>query len=283
MNVLRVYSDLHQEFKTDHYFKITPCGNEKEQVLAIVGDYFHHAFHNRDGVDIFQKDFEDYSQRFKAVVLVLGNHDFYGKKSKLGKDYILRFSDFLSQFPNVHLLTRHTPSVEIDGQVFIGATLWTNFLYKPVESITHGFYTSKSNDFLNITYVHANGKGFSNFQPRHWLSEFISDFNWIKSQVEKNKEKEVVILTHFAPSLQCVDQDDKQGEYAEYYKSDLDKFILNNPHIKTWLFGHIHFQNNLMIGNTHLFSNPVGYELKEDLYPQLSFPEPPVPQKKYKI
>lgn len=283
MNTLRVYSDLHQEFKQDHFFKIATLDNEKDQVLAIVGDYFHHAYHKRNDISLFKEDFQEYSQRFKAVVLVLGNHDFYGRKSKLGKKYILEYYNFLQQFGNVHLLSRHTPSVEIDGEIFIGATLWTNFHGKPVDSITHGFYTSKSNDFLNITYAHDNGKFFSNYQPKHWLNEFIHDFNWIKKEVAKNKDKNIVVLTHFAPSLKCVDQSDMTGEYAEYYKSDLDKFIIDNPEIHTWLIGHIHSRNDLVVGNTHIFSNPVGYDLKDDLYPEQSFCTQPVIKNKFKF
>ena len=264
---LRVYSDIHQEFKLDSPFVIQPYGNEKEQALLIVGDFYHHAQRETEFV---KQQFQDYSNRFAKVFLTFGNHDFYGKRSKLGAKYIIQFAEYLKQFgDNIHLLSRHTPIVECDNQIFIGATLWTDLDKKPPQGISHDFYNSQSNDFLKITY---SNKGYSNFRPVHWLQEFIADFSWIKKEVNKYKDsgKDIIIMTHFAPSLQCVDYEDAKGLYSKFYKSDLDNFIISNPEIKYWLIGHIHNAQNIQIGNTTIFSNPIGYKSKIDIKPENS-------------
>jgi len=102
------------------------------------------------------------------------------------------------------------------------------------------------------------------------LVEFIQDFNWIKKETEKNKDKDVFIVTHHAPSSLSYDDEDPKGEGIIYYKSDLDDFILSNDNIKYWVHGHIHTPNNILLGNTKIYSNPIGYEKIFDNNPEFS-------------
>lgn len=58
----------------------------------------------------------------KPVVMVLGNHEFYGQK---GMDFVDKLREKTEQYPNLHLL--HNDEVVIDGVRFLGATLWADF------------------------------------------------------------------------------------------------------------------------------------------------------------
>lgn len=267
----RIYSDLHQEFKEDGFFHIAKHGDEKEQNLIIAGDLYHlsHLKKKEKGL-FFQNFFSDLSERFNKVFLVYGNHDFYG--GKLSKQHILDSQSFFDQFNNVFVLSRHTPSITDEDTVYVGATLWTDFGGQNHSLIPHHRENTESNDFKYITYISPHG--YTKFKPVHWINEFLADSKWIKSEVENNKDKKIVVVTHFAPSKYSYDDTDPKEQYSKYYKSNLDDFIINNPHINFWFHGHIHTPNDFTLGDTKIFSNPIGYKKTIDDSPELSLYKP---------
>lgn len=268
MKTTRVYSDLHQEFKEDSFFTIAESGDEENQNLVLAGDIYHLShLHKKEKGAFYDNFYSNLSSRFNKVMIVFGNHDFYG--SKLAESYILKFHEYLKKYDNVFLLSRFTPSVEDDDTVFIGAPLWTDFGGKNPALIPHRKYDTETNDFKYITYI--SKQGYTKYKPLFWINEFTQDFNWIKKETEKFKDKNIFMVTHFAPSSLSYDYEDPKGEGIIYYKSNLDDFILNNPHIKYWVHGHIHTPNDLFLGNTHIYSNPIGYDKKFDDKPECSF------------
>jgi len=273
---IRVYSDLHQEHQKkstypakffENRFEISPFKNEQEQTLIIAGD----LFYLKDMRDIKQPQYIDYvselASRFKAVVYVFGNHEFY--MSKLGKAYVLKAAEALSHIPNLHILSRHTPSVVIDGVKFVGATLWTDLSYNP--SLYHSDRYS-SNDFKYITYNESPTR-FMKFRPNHWLKEHVADLKWIKQEVA-NAEHPVVVVSHHAPTSISKDPvDDPEDLYAQFYRSNQDTYIEENPQIAMWIHGHIHYPYDYMMGKTRIFSNPMDYDIHIDSTPERSYIE----------
>ena len=249
---IRVYADLHQEHKIKSIFTIAELPDEKNQVLILAGDIFKikSIFRNYDF-------FEDLSNRFHTVLYVFGNHEYYGYK--MGKKYTKQVVDFLQDLSNLHILSRDTPLVEINNIQFIGATLWTN---------DKDVYTQrdKTNDFRKITYF-DNGS-YSRFNPNAWMKEFTKDYNWILNNIDSKKK--TVIITHHAPSTLNKDVDDPNEIYKAFYKSSLDAFIENNKNIVLWAHGHIHNPDDFIVGNTRIFSNPIGYEKVVDDVPEKS-------------
>jgi hypothetical protein len=66
-------------------------------------------------------------------------------------------------------------------------------------------------------------------------------------------------MTHHLPSFIGIAPHFK-GEMINYgYASDLDDFIIMNPHVTHWVWGHTHFAGEWTIGNTKCLSNPRGY------------------------
>jgi hypothetical protein len=43
------------------------------------------------------------------------------------------------------------------------------------------------------------------------------------------------------------------------YYNNYDQFIIDNPQIKAWIFGHTHAKHDITIGETRVLSNPRGY------------------------
>ena len=240
---IRLYSDIHQELKST-LFEIGELPDEEDHILILSGDIITlkhlHQPH-------YQDYFKRLSERFKAILYVFGNHEYYGHK--IGAKYTLKAVDALSHLDNLHILSRHTKSVVIDGVKFVGATLWTN--------ARRGYMNKDiSNDFKKISY-HNGGDSFSRLNPSNWRQEFDADLAWISKETQENVP--TVVVTHHAPILEAVDDSDPEGQYDVFYRSDLGSFIENKKHILLWTYGHIHSKNSHIVGKTLVKSNPIGY------------------------
>lgn len=267
---IRVYSDIHQEYQTKNDkvakflrtpFHMAEYQDEKQQTLVIAGDLLY-LKDLKD--DRYIKYLEDLASRFKNVIYVFGNHEFY--MYKLGKNYILKVVNILSHIKNLHILSRYTPSVVIDGVKFVGATLWTDLNY---DAKLYHYYEDTTGDFKYIRY--NDGPYFTKYRSNHWLKEHIADFSWIKNEVINSVEP-IVVVSHHAPTSITTDPvDDPKSEYTQFYTSNLDKFILDNPKIKTWIHGHIHYPFDYYMGTTRIFSNPKDYHISTDDNPERSF------------
>lgn len=252
---LRIYSDLHQEFKEKKRFEIAVLPNEKEQILVLAGDII-----KLKSIVNYLDFFKNLNDRFKAVLYVFGNHEYYN--FKIGKEYFKRIEKELSGFKKIHLLSRYTKPFKINGYKFVGATLWTN---------NDGIYMKKemSNDFKKITY-HYKGQ-YSTFSPVFWRNEFHHDFKYLVENIKKNEK--TIVITHHAPSIKNEDPDDLTGEYKVFYRNELDYYIKEYDNIKLWIHGHIHNKDDFIVGETRVFSNPIGYYDIIDESPEYSLIE----------
>lgn len=72
------------------------------------------------------------------------------------------------------------------------------------------------------------------------------------------ESKSEVVVTHFAPSKQAIEDRFKNDRFNSYFCNDLDDLI-RNSNKKLWIFGHVHSHWDFMIGDCRCVSNPVGY------------------------
>ncbi|MNC18787.1 3',5'-cyclic adenosine monophosphate phosphodiesterase CpdA [compost metagenome] len=247
----RLISDVHNEFyhETTQY-TLPYLGGDENRVLVIAGDFtmLKRAAKSASALTAMAK-------RFKAVVYVPGNHEYYGYRI----DPVAARKKFQDMNPegltNIHFLIRD--SVVIDGVRFVGATLWTNMdRQSPLVEFHLG---QKMNDFKAITYYHQTRQSYQKYKPHHWIMEHKADLSYIAETVEASDEP-CIVVTHHAPSYQSLDPAfawDIDGNHG--YHSDLDDFIHNHPQISHWLHGHIHHPSDYIIGCTNVICNPYGY------------------------
>lgn len=270
MSKLRIYSDIHLQL--DHYFadgapfdartgemrvwrpEVLP--NEKEQTLVLAGDLW---------IGTRVVEYAGYSwlgevaPRFKNVIIVLGNHDFWPMNNSLtiktGADKVRELLQDHCLF-NVHVLDMNTFD---DGELlFVGATLWTD-MNKADPLTMHNMPNFMSYDG-KIGYEHyADGKGWTRFTSEKWISTHTRHRDYIRHVVEQNRDRKIVVVTHHLPLHILIDPRYAGDNSNYYYSSDLSEFILDNPHIKAWFFGHTHYQRDEMFGETRMYNNAVGY------------------------
>ena len=128
---IRIFSDIHLDFDIPNKLKNfnpeqgiwtpTALPKDKETILILAGDIWHakkpFSFANFSW-------FKHISEQFHSIVVLLGNHDFWG--GNLKNEYNTYQKYILEQnLSNVHLLQNNT--LKFDNLKIIGGTMWTNF------------------------------------------------------------------------------------------------------------------------------------------------------------
>jgi Icc-related predicted phosphoesterase len=189
--------------------------------------------------------------KYERVFYVLGNHcHYHGKFHKSYEELKALLPD------NVTLLEKET--VEYRGVVFMGATLWTNC--NNGDSLTMYTLKASMNDY-RVIQNYYEGKGlYFKLQPEFTFRDHIKAMNYFRAELPKYADKQVVMITHHAPSFMSIGEQYK-GEYHMNggYASDLSEFILDHPQIKVFIHGHVHSTHDYTIGDTRILCNPRGY------------------------
>lgn len=199
---------------------------------------------------------EECSRKYREVIYVFGNHEHYGST------YHKTFEHVRTQLPgNIHLLEKET--YEIDGVIFLGATLWTDMNNHDQLTLYH--MKGMMNDYRQITMLNETKNVYHRLTPEYTVEQHVQTKQYFTQVLSENRQsgrnKPVVVCTHHSPS--------KLSTHPHYandtimngaYSSDLSEFILDNPEIRLWTHGHTHHQFDYMIGSCRIVCNPRGYK-----------------------
>jgi UDP-2,3-diacylglucosamine pyrophosphatase LpxH len=265
--LIRVFSDTHWEFAAKaggNFWTPKELDTDKETTLILAGD----LWNGLDSINVIKT----FNQRFKRVLIVLGNHDYWGSNyfHELDLDYQQEL--IIQGMDNCFLMDRDT--FEFDGVLFIGATLWTN-MGKEDPLTVHAATQIMYQDFNQIyTCLDSEYYFKKKFKPEDWLTQNRKDFNYIKAIVNGNKDIPIVIITHHGWTTQSIHEKYKDDKIANwYFISDYSEFILDNPHIKLIAHGHIHNKMIYNVGETKVVANPYGYPAENKLFDEVSLYE----------
>ena len=234
---IRIVSDLHLEFCE---FTLPHIDGDSERTLILAGDIC-----VVDSPVRLKKFIDDVISRFKYVIMVLGNHDYYGGDLNYHNTLIEEYEDYKNFF-----ILQNNFTV-LDDTVFIGSTFWTNI---PV-----GTDIGYMNDKRCINKKNSDKK----IQSSDWAHEHQVASKFIFSVVENmsfSKDiKNIIVVTHHSPSYKSVDQKFIGDPSNMFYHSNYDNLIKSYP-IGLWVHGHTHCFMNYTIKDTRIVCNPRGYE-----------------------
>jgi Icc-related predicted phosphoesterase len=198
----------------------------------------------------YRKFLEECSSKFKHVLWVAGNHEFYHGKWFETLDILKHEAEY---FPNITFMENST--VDIDGYKFIGASMWTDA--NKQDPLTKIHVEAVLNDYRIIK---NEKEGYRRLSISDSLQRHLASMRYFSEQWDKFKHDKVIMVTHHAPTFQSISPD-YVGETLTNggYASDLSNEILNNPQIKLWVHGHVHAKNDYIVGNCRVVSNPRGY------------------------
>lgn len=256
---IRVFSDIHNEIR--RYYIKSKCykpwvpdvlPDDKDTVLILAGDIDH------------VKQLPDYlnlvAPRFKAVIHVNGNHEFYGSDLANCKRR-MQEADLAA---NVYHLDNDT--VTIDGQHFIGGTMWTDLTGReyPVEQVMNDYRQIRLGGNAGYRKLRATDTTYLHREFMYFLANSIT--------------KDSIIVTHHSPlspgnsSLGGFNPYGKQPSSTDYaYHACLEDFMIEHRP-KAWISGHTHecYHHEDYFG-IQLINNGVGYYREEGDFQQEPF------------
>jgi len=240
----QLFSDIHIELLNEKFPKLKQIAD----ILILAGDIG----------KVTMKNFQDFikycSEKWKTVIYVLGNHEFYGNHSM---DTILeKFKIFFSQFSNVYLL--NNSFIVIDNITFYGFTGWT----KP---IFNSNYIAR--EYINDYNMIKTKQGKFKIEYHRYLSEYqIQKFKEFINTIDSNR---IIVITHFPPIQNGTSNPIYNGKmlnnYFSWYDMLRDENISTNK-IKFWLSGHTHWSYDFIQNNIRYIANQVGYVNEDVLF-----------------
>jgi len=206
---------------------------------------------NGKRLDRAARFFNEEVTKYRQCIYVMGNHEHYhGKYHKTWHELIAEVPDNVAVLEQQHL--------EIDGVLFLGATLWTSC--NKGDPMTHMVLKNGMNDYRAITYHDRARDVYRKLNPEDTQDEYGKTVQYFRTMCQRNRDKKIVVCTHHAPSFQSVHEHYRhEREMNGGYASSLEDFILDHPQIKFWTHGHMHDPSDYMIGDCRVICNPRGY------------------------
>ncbi len=232
MPTLQVVSDLHLEFHVDVRELQTEIVQDNVDILVVAGDCFSHCSEKQAAI-LGHYIFSAYPN----VVMVLGNHEYYGQTPKETKEF---FKHVFQDLPNTKFFLLDNDFVEVEGINFVGGTLW---FPKPHDLEKHEIHKWRLADFTHI----------KDFEP--WVYE---EHKRCVESFLRDKLPDSIIVTHHMPSYKSVHPIYENDFLNKYFASELDDLMpALAPHM--WIHGHTHFPCDYTIAETRILCNPYGY------------------------
>jgi UDP-2,3-diacylglucosamine pyrophosphatase LpxH len=199
---------------------------------------------------------EEMSSRFKHVIYVMGNHEYW--KGNFPTTHA-KIWNALLDFDNVDVLEKE--SVTIDGVSFICATLWTDM--NKFDPLCMETCRSEMNDYNKIRTGPISTPWKRSLTPSDTVGDHLNAKHYLVEEIKKQKEygNSVVVVTHHSPCSLSVPDEFKADIVNGAYYTDLSNEILDyEPDV--WCHGHFHNSSDYIVGQTRVICNPRGYDMK---------------------
>lgn len=247
-------SDLHVDI--NHEYRVPIPDDAAESIFIIPGDI-------NTGVcgdmvtELIAEELAYYAQYYLHVIAVLGNHDNYGNNVS---NQIAEVSTAIRKFctkSNVTLLHAGLPYRVIEGITFWGDTLWSGLHLSDTNPLAHFTLRRSIADFSSILIKSGNGP-IRLFEPSDMLALNKHALKALKKFLSSGNLHKKVVITHFTPSMQSMDDRFLGSSFNDYFHNNYDHLI-EKCDVQYWFHGHTHISKDYMIGETRVLCNPVGY------------------------
>ncbi len=226
-----IQSDLHLDHHLDDFKP--RCDKEASTTLILAGDII--------GLnDRYLKDaivfFSDAVARFKHVIYVTGNHEYYGTSWEAAHYIRTKLECQVEANTGKRLLmSEEYDEFTLDGQRFLCGTGWVPMPAKGTPDITDAYAIKR-------------------YKP-----EVFRRHKTFGDGIETNLKSTDIVISHHLPSNRSVAPPYYGDIYNAWFVAPLlEKFILNSQP-KLWIHGHTHHSFDYHIGATRVLCNPRGY------------------------
>ncbi len=189
------------------------------------------------------------------VVLVAGNHEFYGNSVLEGLEWGRIAAD---KHDRVHLLENGV--AVIGGVRFVGTTLWTDYALDGTapEDVAWAMALAEGqlNDHRQIAW--RTLPAYQGFPPKRAQELHQRSRGFLERTLAEPFGGPTVVVTHHAPHPGSVNRRWKGSALNACFASDLSDLIeARRPEL--WVHGHMHDSADYRVGETRVVCNPKGY------------------------
>lgn len=247
--LIRYVSDLHLEFAP---LVLPTEQTDKDTTLILAGDIGNFA---RD-LTVTEKHLLEWSSRFKHVVYVCGNHEYYGGSFQETHN---RIGDLIktNKINNLHFL--NSDCVIIENVAFVGTTLWTDYGRGDEKSMDIALFSMSDYRYIWTDDLVDTVRPKQLYKEHQQQKMFIFD----KAKEMHNLGHKVVVVSHHLPSYKSVHPFYASSDLNIAFASDLDNEIEHSD-IDVWVHGHTHYCFDYILGKTNIKCNPRGYVIRNN-------------------
>jgi hypothetical protein len=198
--------------------------------------------------------------KYDRIVYALGNHDFYShhdpRRPELKTTYEFQRANapLVAAELGIDLIDDSACVIEIDHERpvrFLGGTLWTDFRTRPpYMSFSDAVRAAgRMNDYRAIKV--GRGRSHDLFKPKDSIEAHKVTRRFIEAALAQRFDGDTVVCTHHSPYPTTPSRD-----LDFCYFSDLGQLMESE---KIWIHGHVHSNQDYVVGGTRIISNPRGY------------------------
>lgn len=178
------------------------------------------------------------------VILTLGNHEFYG-------GYLGEYDDAVREGHEHGIEVLHDRVVEIDGQRFVGGTLWTDFdLYRN----QFGSMRVAAHKMADYQHIYADLTLEVPIKPQATLELHRRTRAFLEAELQEGD----VVLTHHCPSPRSIAAEYDGDPVNPAFTTNLNALI-EERRPALWVHGHTHTSFDYELRGTRVVCNPKGY------------------------
>lgn len=248
---IQVVSDLHLDFVKSPIKNWRKIVEPVAPYLCILGDTI-----ELSNITVFKHFLEKLAPHWKHIILINGNHEFYGYKSRHNKEKLLKKqARVLKEFDNITLLensyidlTEEEKTVRVAGSV-----LWSYVPKHAVEDVE--WYM---NDYRSI---YTGKRTIDTKITNSWHEEAV---RFLTKTIEESPHP-VAILTHHAPLMygtsdpKYIESKDRDRRLTQHgFATNLEGLMKDK--VIFWAFGHTHWCCDFFYRGTRIYSNARGYD-----------------------
>jgi hypothetical protein len=180
--------------------------------------------------------FDAVANRYKHLIYVPGNHEYYGVGILKGMDILEEIED---KIKNLHILRIDKP-LELEGLRFLGDTMWFPQVAGVQNALNHMSDYYQIKDLVPYCFDHSN-----------------AFMDYLKNTCKSTD----IIVTHHLPSIKSTPSQFLNTSTQPCFVNIEAERLLDSKSVSpaAWIHGHSHGRTEYTLDGTHVICNPVGY------------------------
>lgn len=238
MAKIQIASDLHLEFlptqaDKDRIF----CGEDVHaDILVLAGDLANNP-----------KDLLNFLGTAKHIIIVLGNHEYYGHNL----DRIEVWKKTFEDYTDVHVMDNEVIEIPEHDIRIIASTLWSD--------LAEGKHAEMCKVMISDFHV-IRGMSIDTYLNLHEKAR-----DYVEHALKTPYSGKTVVVTHHAPSWKSQHPKYAASGVAGLFCSNLEQMMLDyEPEL--WIHGHTHDPWDYKVGKTRVICNPAGYLSERNIF-----------------